>query len=67
MFNENTINFVDMWGNGYWIQGYDRGSPTDTGRNGMIDKVEPFGLIPRKDLVGRAFLVFWPLPPRYVR
>ncbi|MBN2490971.1 MAG: signal peptidase I [Planctomycetes bacterium] len=64
MFNENTTNFVDMWGNGYWIPGYDRRGPTDRALNAMIVAVEPFGLIPRHHLVGRAFLVFW--PPRSI-
>jgi signal peptidase I len=68
MHNENIVNFVDLYGNGYWINGYDRHAPTDTSRNPMLLQVEPYGLIPRDHLVGRAFFVFWPIPRvKYIR
>lgn len=59
-FDERKINFVDLEGNGYRIPDFEVSSP-DLGP--AVLAYEPFGLIPRKNLVGRAFCVFWPFPP----
>jgi len=63
MYNQNLINFVDVNGRGYTIKGYDRVYATDRTANPMITKVEDYGLIPRRHLVGRGLCVFWPIPP----
>jgi signal peptidase I len=63
MFNQNLVNFVDLYGNGYSIPGFDRLHPDDPTRSPAVLKYESYGLIPRDHLVGRALCVFWPFPP----
>jgi len=66
MHNERVVNFVDLNGNGYLIPNFTVGDPLDEQNLSKAVKAwEPFGLIPRHHLMGRALCVFWPFPPFY--
>ena len=64
MHNESLVNFVDINGNGYLIPNFSVNDPLDEHNLSKAVKAwEPFGLIPRHHLMGRALCVFWPIPP----